>query len=263
MTNGVPRHIVITGASAGIGRALALGYARPGVVLGLVGRDVTRLNESAAACRALGASVLPGQLDVRQADSMEAWLDEFDGAHPIDLLIANAGVASTLASAADWEQLERTTRIMEANFLGTMHAVLPAVERMRKRRCGRVVMVASLAALRGMAVSPAYCASKAAIKVYADAVRPILRREGVSVTVVLPGFVKTAMSDVFPGEKPFMWSAERAADHIRRKIEAGRAEIAFPGPLAFGMRLLTLLPVTMADAILSRLSYLPPEEGSN
>ncbi|WP_430233567.1 SDR family NAD(P)-dependent oxidoreductase [Paraburkholderia tropica] len=262
MTSGAPRHIVITGASAGIGRALALAYAGPGVVLGLVGRDLVRLDASAADCRALGASVVVGQFDVRDAGAVEAWLDEFDGAYPVDLLIANAGVASTLASTTDWEGRERTARIVETNFFGTMHAVLPVVEHMRKRRRGCVAMVASIAALRGMAISPAYCASKAAIKAYADSVRPLLRREGVGVTVILPGFVKTAMSDVFPGEKPFMWSADQAAAHIRRKIDAGRAEIAFPGLLAFGMRLLTLLPPTVADAILDRLSYQPRGKGS-
>jgi short-subunit dehydrogenase len=82
----------------------------------------------------------------------------------------------------------------------------------------------------------------------------------VRMSIVLPGFVKTAMSDVFPGDKPFLWSAEKAAKHIQRKLQNGRAEIAFPGLLAFGMRLLPLLPAVVADAILGGLSYLPREE---
>ena len=263
MTSGAPRRIVITGASAGIGRALALAYASPGVVLGLLGRDQARLDECAAACRAQGASVKMGLLDVRDAGKMKTWLDEFDSLHPIDLLVANAGVASTIASASDWEGFERTARVVDTNFYGAMHAVLPVVEQMRKRGRGRIAMVASIAALRGMAISPAYCASKAAVKAYADSVRPILRRHGVGMTVILPGFVKTAMSDVFPGDKLFMWSADQAAAHIRRKIDAGCAEIAFPGLLALGMRLLTLLPPTVADAILDRLSYQPRRKGVN
>ncbi|QBQ98664.1 SDR family NAD(P)-dependent oxidoreductase [Paraburkholderia pallida] len=263
MRNAFPRHIVITGASAGIGRALALVYARSGAILGLIGRDTTALESSASDCRALGAKVVTATIDVRDAAAMQHWLDEFDTAYPIDLLIANAGVASTLASAADWEGLERTARVVDTNFYGTMHAVLPVVDQMRKRRRGRIAMVASIAALRGMAISPAYCASKAAVKAYADSVRPILRRDGVGMTVILPGFVKTAMSDVFPGDKLFMWSADQAAAHIRRKIDAGRAEIAFPGLLAFGMRLLTLLPPTVADAILNRLSYQPRGKDAN
>ncbi len=254
------RVVVITGASAGLGRSLALGYAAPGVALGLVGRDAERLEACAAACRARGAQVVAARLDVRDAKAMQAWLWEFDDAHPIDLLIANAGAASTLASRDDWEELERTAAIVDTNFYGAMHAVLPVVARMRPRRRGQIVLISSIAALRGMAISPAYCASKAALKAYGDSVRPLLARDGVRLSVVLPGFVKTAMSDVFPGDKPFLWSAEKAARHIQARLAAGRAEIAFPNLLALGMRLLTLLPATFADAILDKLSYLPREE---
>ncbi|MEN2472025.1 SDR family NAD(P)-dependent oxidoreductase [Burkholderia sp. GS2Y] len=259
----VRRHVVVTGAGAGLGRALALAYAEAGVVLGIIGRDVSRLNVTAHDCSARGAEVLIGQVDVRDASAMQAWLWQFDDVYPIDLLIANAGVASTIADASDWENLERTARVIDTNLYGALHTVLPVVDRMRARRRGRIAMVSSIAALRGMAISPAYCASKAAIKAYGDSVRPLLARDGVGVTVILPGFVKTAMSDVFPGDKPFLWSAERSAAYIRRRLDSGRSEIAFPGLLAFGMRLLPLLPVALADAILDRLSYLPSKDRVN
>ncbi|AOK46146.1 capsular biosynthesis protein [Burkholderia sp. MSMB617WGS] len=258
-----PIHIVITGASAGLGRAVALTYAQPGIMLGLVGRDRERIAATAAACRARGATVETGAIDVRDAAAIAAWLDDFDSRHSIDLLIANAGIASTIASASDWEGLERTARVIDTNLYGTLNTVLPVIDRMRERRRGRIAMVSSIAALRGMAISPAYCASKTAIKAYGDSVRPLLARDGVGVTVILPGFVKTAMSDVFPGDKPFLWSAERSAAYIRRRLDAGRSEIAFPGLLAFGMRLLSLLPAALADAILDRLSYLPPKDPAN
>lgn len=254
------QNIVITGASAGLGRALALAYAAPGVTLGLIGRDVVRLDASACACRNRGATVKTARIDVRDAQAMQGWLHQFDDAHAIDLLIANAGAASTLASTSDWEDLERTATIVDTNFYGTLHAVLPVVARMRLRKHGRIALISSLAALRGMAISPAYCASKAAIKAYGDSVRPLLARDGIGISIVLPGFVKTAMSDVFPGEKRFLWSADRAAQHIQRQLRAGRTEIAFPSLLAFGMRLLPLLPAALADAILGRLSYLPRED---
>ncbi|WP_186208717.1 SDR family NAD(P)-dependent oxidoreductase [Burkholderia gladioli] len=257
------QHIVVTGASAGIGRALALAYARSGVVLGMIGRDDAQLELTAAACRARGATVITGVIDVRKSDVIRGWLHGFDDQYPIDLLIANAGVASTLSSSSDWEGLDRIATVVDTNFYGSMHTVLPVVERMRVRKRGRIVLVSSLAALRGMAISPAYCASKSAIKAYADSVRPLLKRDAIGVSVILPGFVKTSMSDVFPGNKPFMWTAEQAAGYIRRKLDAGRTEIAFPGLLVFGMRLLTLLPIALADAILDKLSYLPGEEDVN
>ena len=260
MRNAAPRHIVITGASAGLGRALAHAYAAPGVVLGLIGRDAERLDAVAEACRAQGAQVDTGRIDVRDGAAMQVWLDQFDDRHPIELLIANAGAASTLASAQDWEGLARTAAIVDTNFYGAIHAALPVIARMRPRKSGQVALISSIAALRGMAISPAYCASKSALKAYGDSVRPILARDGVRMSIVLPGFVKTAMSDVFPGDKPFLWSAEKAAKYIQRKLRNGRAEIAFPAPLAFGMRLLPLLPAAVADAILGGLSYLPREE---
>lgn len=255
-----PRHLVITGASTGIGRALALAFAAPGVTLGLAARNAERLGACAQACRERGAHVIIAALDVRDAAAMERWLNDFDEKHPIDLLIANAGVASTLAHANDWEGQGRTANIVDTNFYGALNAALPVIERMRTRHRGHIALISSIAALRGMAISPAYCASKAALKAWGDSVRPVLARDNVRVSIVLPGFVKTAMSDVFPGDKPFMWSAEKAASHIQSKLATGRAEIAFPSLLAFGMRLLTLLPAALADAILGRLSYLPREE---
>ncbi|AOJ01045.1 capsular biosynthesis protein [Burkholderia mayonis] len=260
MTARSSRCIVITGASAGLGEALARCYAERGVVLGLVGRNATRLEACAQICRDAGAEVVAAILDVRDSEKTRKWLSRLDQSHPIDLLIANAGVASTLASSGECEDFARISEVMDTNFYGTMHTILPVLERMRRRGRGQVALVSSLAALRGMAISPAYCASKAAIKAYADSVRPLLARDGVRLSVILPGFVKTAMSDVFPGDKPFLWPADKAAAHIRAKLAAGRAEIAFPGLLAFGMRLLPLLPATLADAILGRLSYLPREE---
>jgi short-subunit dehydrogenase len=253
MTNPtVPRCVVVTGASAGIGQALALTYAMPDVVLGLVGRDAQRLQASADACRARGATVLTGCVDVRDAQALKTWLDEFDANHPIELLIANAGVASVLASAEDWEDLARTTQVVETNFYGALHTALPVIERMRVRNAGQIALVASLAALRGTAVSPAYCASKAAIKVWADAVRPLLKRDGIALSVILPGFVKTAMSDNYPADKPLMWPADRAAAYIRRKLAARRPEIAFPFLLYSIMRLAPLLPISLADSILNK-----------
>lgn len=260
MASSAIRHVVVTGASAGMGRALAVSYAVPGVALGLVGRNADRLEDCAEACRAKGAIVVTKSLDVRDAAALETWLNDFDATYPIDLLIANAGVASTLAHANDWEGRERTADIVDTNFTGALNAALPVIERMRTRGHGHIALISSIAALRGMAISPAYCASKAALKAWGDSVRPVLARDNIRVSIILPGFVKTAMSDVFPGDKPFMWSAEKAAHHIQSKLQKGRAEIAFPGMLAFGMRLLTLLPAALADAILGRMSYLPREE---
>ncbi|WP_321791100.1 SDR family NAD(P)-dependent oxidoreductase [Burkholderia pyrrocinia] len=253
------RYVAISGASNGLGRALALAYASPGAVLGLCGRNAGALDTVAELCRAKGAQVVASVVDVRDTRAVAEWLDGFDDCFPLDLLIANAGIASTLTSTGSLEDAEVTAQVMVTNFQGAVNTLLPAIARMRARGAGQVAIVSSLAALHGMAISPAYCASKAAIRAYGESIRPILARDGVSLSLIFPGFVKTAMSDVFPGDKPFLWTSERAAEHIRRGLVTRRAEIAFPASLAFGMRLLPLLPASLADWILNRLSYLPRE----
>ncbi|MFM0340123.1 SDR family NAD(P)-dependent oxidoreductase [Paraburkholderia fungorum] len=256
---GGSRVVVITGSSAGLGQALALCYSAPNTTLGLIGRNLERLESVASQCRALGAEAVVGCVDVRDSAGIQEWVSNFDERFPIDLLIANAGVASTLRSADDWEGVGLATAVIDTNLYGALHTVLPVIERMRSRRSGHIAVVSSLAALRGMAISPAYCASKAALMSYCDSIRPILARDDVALSVIMPGFIKTAMSDVFPANKPFMWSAQKAALHIQRKLARRDVEIAFPFPLAFGMKLLRLLPATIADAILGRLSYFPRE----
>jgi short-subunit dehydrogenase len=255
-----PRIVAITGSSAGLGRALALSYCAPGITLGLIGRSQERLEAVADECRARGAQVEIGCVDVRDAAAMQAWLFDFDTRHPIDLLIANAGVASTIQSTDDWEGVERTAEVVDINLYGALHTVLPAVERMRGRRRGQIAVVSSLAGLRGMAISPAYCASKSALLAYCDSVRPLLARDGIAISMVMPGFVRTAMSDVFPGNKPFIWSAEKAAAYIHKRLARRRVEIAFPFSLALGIKLLRLLPITLADFILGRLFCIPRQK---
>jgi short-subunit dehydrogenase len=226
----------------------------------LVGRSSERLEVVAGECRARGAQVVTGCIDVRDAAAMRGWLSEFDVLHPIDLLIANAGVASTIKSMEDWEGAERTAEVVDTNLYGALHTVLPAVECMRARRRGHIAVVSSLAGLRGMAISPAYCASKSALLAYCDSVRPLLALDGITISTVMPGFVRTAMSDVFPGSKPLIWSAEKAAVYIRKRLARRRVEIAFPFSLVFGIKLLRLLPASAADFILGRLFYIPRQK---
>jgi short-subunit dehydrogenase len=115
--------------------------------------------------------------------------------------------------------------------------------------------VSSLAAWHGLPLTPAYCASKAALKAYAEALRPSLATHGIAVSVVLPGFVKTPMSDAFPGTRPFMITAEDAAERIERGLAANRARIAFPQPLAFGAWLLAVLPASVSQRLVRRVGF--------
>ncbi|MCP5279513.1 MAG: SDR family NAD(P)-dependent oxidoreductase [Thiobacillus sp.] len=250
-----PSHLIITGASNGIGAALALAYARPGVTLGLIGRDTERLSNVADRCRGLGARVTTGLIDVTDARALHDWILAFDDAQPVDLVIANAGIASTLASQKDSESWDTVRQVFEVNTWGTLNTITPLMDRMRSRRHGQIGIVSSLSAYVGMPISPAYCGSKAAIKVYGEALRGWLAPRGVGVTVICPGFVKSDMSDRFPGPTPFRVSADKAARIIQRGLGRDRARIAFPFPLNLSMWFLSILPPGLSLWLQKRFGF--------
>jgi len=245
-----PRAILITGASGGIGGALARAYAAPGVRLALTGRSAERLDTCAADCRAAGAEVRSAVLDVADTQALASWVEAIDREWPLDLVIANAGITGGLAAGDRSETLADVHRMMSINFGGVCNTLHPVIPAMRQRHRGQLALMSSLAALRGLPYSPAYCASKAALKAYGEALRAWLHSEGIEVTVVLPGFVDTALAGHVAGPKPFQMTAERAADIIRRRLRRGPARIAFPILLHAGMRLLAALPADAVDRLL-------------
>jgi len=246
-----PSSILITGASGGIGAALARSYAAPGIALALTGRNAERLRAVAQACASTGAEVETALLDVTDEPGLATWIEAIDRAHPLDLVFANAGITGGPAPDGSGESLAELRRMMRVNFDGacnTIHSVIPA---MRRRRRGQIVLMSSLAALRGLPYFPAYCASKAALKIYGEALGTWLRGEGIEVSVVLPGFVETSMARRLHGPKPFQVTAERAARLIRRRLARGRRVVAFPFLPVLGARLLAAMPTFLADAVLA------------
>ncbi|HZZ62674.1 MAG TPA: SDR family NAD(P)-dependent oxidoreductase [Roseiarcus sp.] len=236
------RTIAITGASSGLGRALAIEYAAPGMTLALIGRDATRLGDVAAAARQRGAGVCVGQIDVRDRAAMSAFLLEIDAATPIDCLIASAGVTMVTPAAGAVEDLAKSAELFDINLNGVMNALAPVAPRMRRRRAGQIALFGSIAAFAPPPDSPSYAASKAAILAFGLATRALYHADGVSVSVVCPGFVDTPMAGSFDSAKPLLISAEDAARRIRRGLERRKAVIAFPRSLYLAARLQQLLP---------------------
>lgn len=241
----VPRGIVITGASSGIGEALARVYAEPGVSLSLTGRDADRLATVAEACRAHGAVVTETVIDVTDRSAMHAWLREQDANTPVDLLIANAGVSAGTGRGGESE--EQARHILDVNLTGVLNTIHPILPAMRQRRRGRIALMASLAGYRGFPGAPAYCASKAAVRVYGEALRGELAGDGITVSVICPGFVRSRMTDRNPFTMPFLMDADSAARLIRHRLERGKARIAFPLPMAFAAWAVMALPAAWAD----------------
>ncbi|SRR5258708_7225356 len=221
------RSIVITGASSGIGEALARDYAAPGIALALTGRDQARLSVVAEACRARGATVLASPIDVTDRASFAAWLTAFDDAHPVDLILANAGVSidQERSSLGDFSLIRKT---MEVNFDGVLNTIEPLVDRLVSRRQGQIGLVSSLASFIGLPYSASYNASKAAVRVWGESIRFVLKPDNVGVSVICPGFVVSRITAAAPFPMPFLMSAERASGIIRRGLARNKARIAFP-----------------------------------
>lgn len=246
-----PRHILITGASSGLGEALAKAYARAGVRLALGGRNRERLEAVAAGCRASGAEVTTGVLDVTDAAGLAAWIEREDRIAPLDLIIANAGASAGTGSGG--ETAEQARRIFAVNLDGVVNTLQPAIRLMAARGHGQLALMSSLASFRGFPGAPAYCASKAAVRVYGEALRGALARHGIAVSVICPGFVRTPMTAVNKFPMPFLMKADRAAAIIRRGLARRKARIAFPRRLYAMTWLLAALPPGVTDHWLATL----------
>lgn len=236
-----PKHILITGASSGIGAALATLYAGPGVRLALHGRNEDRLRHVAEDAKKRGAAVAIKAGDVCYAEGMSAWIAECHAAQPLDLVIANAGVSA--GTGRNGESDEQARAIFAINLTGVLNTVQPAMPLMMQRGRGQIAIMSSLASFRGFPGAPAYCASKAAARIYGEALRGELAPHGIAVNVICPGFIKTPMTDVNPFPMPFIMTAERAARIIQKGLAHNRARIAFPWAMYALVRLAAALPL--------------------
>lgn len=253
-----PQTIVITGASSGIGAALAERYAAPGVRLYLAARSVERLREMAAKCAAKGAQVETASIDVTFASSLEAWLLNIDAHHPVDLVIANAGVSGgSGGQAVLGEAPDQVRRIMATNVDGVINTVAPLIAPMVKRGRGQIAIISSLAAFRGLPSAPAYSTSKAAVRVYGEALRGWLGKSGVEVSVVCPGYIDTPMTKKNPFPMPLLMTPEKAARIIARGLARNRARIAFPLAMYLPVWLICMLPPALTDPLFARLPAKP------
>lgn len=251
--------MLITGASSGIGRGLALAYAEPGVRLALIGRDRGRLEAVAEAARAKGASVDTALVDVRDQVAMARWIEAADAAQPFDLAIANAGITTGLGPDDLAEDPQAVRAIIATNLVGVLNTVEPLVGPMCRRGTGQVALIGSIAGLHGLPYSPAYCITKAGVHAYAESIRGRLERRGVLVSLVIAGFVKTPLNDSIEAIKPGEISEGRAGLLIKRRLARGQATIAFPWFLYLGARLGRLLPARLYDRMMLGVAARVPQ----
>jgi hypothetical protein len=248
------QRVIITGASSGIGTALARLYAQRGAVLGLIARRKTDLEHLAAQ---LPSPALSYPADVRDAAALQAAAADFIVRHGCpDIVIANAGVSTgTLTEFA--EDTPSIQEVMDINMVGMVKTFQPFLAAMRAAGHGAMVGIASVAGYRGLPGAAAYSASKAAAISYLESLRIELAASGIKVITICPGYIATPMTAQNPYPMPFLLSANIAAQKIAAIIERGETFAIIPWQMAIVARVLRVLPNCFYDRLLGNAPRKP------
>lgn len=241
--------IFITGASSGLGHALAMEAAASGVSLGLVARRKSRLEEISGSLREKGATVYLYPGDVREENFLKEAAGDFEmrtGAP--DCIIANAGVRGPLDGNTGSRQDEE---VMDTNYHGVRNTILPFVPGLKQCGKGTILVISSLASFLPLPGAGGYCASKSAINTWCGSLRYELKPFGIRLTIVNPGFIRTEMTRDNPYPMPFVMDAGQAARIILKKASGKRSVISFPKPLAWSLGILSILPPALRESILT------------
>lgn len=246
--------IFLTGASSGIGEALAREMAKRGACVGLVARRADLLKTLAEECARYGGTARYFAADVTDAGAVENAARDFRGEFgKIDILIANAGIGGN-DSARNWEAAA-VTEVIGTNLIGAVNAVAAVLPAMLKRKSGHLVAISSLAGFRGLPRSAAYCASKAGMSAYFESVRLDVKPQGIDVTIIHPGFIKTPLTAAREGKMPFLMELDDSIPLFLDAIEKRRTFAAFPRRLALIVRTAQFFPNWLYDKIAARARF--------
>jgi short-subunit dehydrogenase len=249
-------NVLITGASGGLGGALARRLAAPGRRLSLWGRDLPKLEAVANACRSDGAEVLLRSIDFSDLQSALAALASEDDDQPFDMVMFAAGQGDVRITGELVENADLVARLGHVNYVVPSTMAAEMAKRMAARRHGHIVLIGSAAGFHALPFAAAYAGSKAGLTRFADALRLGVKDHDVAVTMISPGFIDTEAAHRVPGPKPFLLSVESAAIRIIEAAERRRAHVILPWPFA-ALRLFDrLLPLPLRDRIL--LALAPP-----
>ena len=246
--------VVITGASSGIGRALAIELGRRGAALGLLARRAEILQEIAGEVEGAGGRALALPADVRDAAAVRDAADQLrEKFGRVDVMIANAGIVPT-THAIDMRS-DDVADVMSINVVGAVNSVTAVLPEMVKQGSGQLVAISSLAAYRGLPKSGAYCASKAALSAFFESLRIDLHGTGVDVTIIHPGFIKTPVTEGRTAKMPYLMELDDAIKKIIRAIETRKKSYAFPWQLATIVRAGMLMPIPLYDWLAAKNSF--------
>ncbi len=247
--------VFLTGASSGIGEALALAMAKRGATIGLLARREELLKELAGRCEENGRRARYYAVDVTDAKAVahaaESLRNEFG---KIDILIANAGIGGNNSETRNLDP-EAVAKVININLLGAVNAVSAVLPQMLENKSGQLVAVSSLAGFRGLPKSAAYSASKAGMTAFFESVRLDVQSKGITVTIIQPGFIKTPLTSGRTNKMPFLMELEDSIPLFLRAIERRVKFAAFPWQLASIVRLAKVFPAWLYDRIAGRASF--------
>ena len=234
---------LITGASSGIGEALAIECAKRHDRLFICGRNEARLEEVTRRCRALDAPTYASIVDVADRDATRAWILSCEAIAPVERVFANAGVGTGI------EDEENVRRTFDINIGGCLNTVLPSISLFRARGAGQIVITSSIAGYGPLKACPAYSATKSCLKTWGLSLRGMLAPEGIRVNVVCPGFVRSRITERNTCPMPFFMEADRAARIILDRVERNRGLVSFPWQMRLASWLLASLPFGINEFI--------------
>ncbi|WP_122039382.1 SDR family oxidoreductase [Asaia bogorensis] len=245
-----PRHVLITGASGGLGQALALQYAGPGIVLTLWGRNESRISAVAEACRQRGSVVHVHVLSLTAIDDALELFRQCDDGIPVDVLVLNAGVSDIRPAGALTETTDAVREATLVNYAVPAILATEAAARMAPRRRGRIAMIGSVAAHHDLPFATAYSSSKAGLARFSTCLHAAMAPHRVGVTLVEPGYIDTAMSRRLEGARPFLVKPDAAAALIAAAVARGDAVLVFPRIFLLLKLLSAVVPRTIAHRLL-------------
>lgn len=245
------KNVLITGASSGLGRALAIELSKKSQNLFLCARNFENLQETKNLCQNSNANIYLKILDVKDEIASQNYIAEIEETFALDLVIANAGISGGTAQGT--ESFTQIKEIFDTNLYGVLNIVQPIIEKMTSRKSGQIVIISSLAGFVSLPSSPAYSASKSAVRIYGEALRGNLAEFGIKVNIACPGYIKTKMTAVNNFYMPFLMDSTKASQKIINGVEKNHGRIIFPIIFYFLIRVLLSLPFFLVEKIMKKL----------
>lgn len=240
-------NVLITGASSGLGRQLAIEYSKECKNLFVSGRDIKQLEETVKMCN-VSCNVVIKSIDVRDKEEMKNWINDILEKHKnIDLVVANAGVSGGTSKGAEEEK--QIYEIFETNINGVLNTIIPIIPAMKRNRGGQICLISSMASFKGMPSAPSYSATKSCIRVFGEALYNDLKKYNISITTICPGFIKTPLTDKNNFKMPFLMDVQTATKKIIHGIDKKKKFVIFPKIMYYAIKFIDFLPFGLNDWI--------------